>query len=98
MFYIKKTLNTVEYFDSLGKKPKKAILKYLFSQNIKCVYSTKRLQNYNTNTCGLYCLFYSYYSCRSCDLESIVECYTDDLKKNERIVKNFTIMYLKSHL
>ena len=41
----------------------------------------KRLQDYNTNTCGLYCLFYSYYSCRSCDLKSIIKCYTNDLKK-----------------
>ena len=94
----RKDQDTVEYFDSLGNKPNQSIVKHLFNQNFTCIYSTKRIQNYNTNTCGLYCLFYSYYCCRSCTLQNIVNCFTNDLNKNETIVLQFAYIYLKSYL
>lgn len=87
----------VEYFDSLGKKPKINIVSNLFRNNQFCVYNINRIQDYNTNTCGLFCLFYSYYACRFCNMESIISCFDDNLKTNEKIVKTFTKNYLSSH-
>ena len=87
----------VEYFDSTGSKPNNKIVEYLFSQNNTCIYSYKRLQDFNSNTCGLFCLFYCYYACRSCNLESIVTCFSDNLKLNEAIVKRSTRLYLTSN-
>ena len=88
----------VEYFDSLGKKPKKEIISILFHNSQFCVYNTERIQDYNTNSCGLYCLFYSYYACRDCSMTNIVSCFDDNLKNNEKIVKSFTKNYLASYL
>ena len=85
----------MEYFDSMGRKPKIDILTYLFAKNYKCVYNAKRIQDYNTNTCGLFCLFYAYYACRSCSFENIINCFTDNLKINEALVKK-TNLYLQS--
>ena len=49
----------VEYFDSRGIKPPNEFTKNLFSKR-HYLYNTKRLQDYNTDTCGLYCLYYSF--------------------------------------
>ena len=89
--------NMVEHFDSLGKKPKNEILSCLFYNNQKCIYNTERIQDYNTNTCGLFCLFYSFYACRLCNMKNIISCFNDNLKSNEKIVKTFTKNYLASH-
>ena len=85
--------NKVEYFDSLGKKPRKDIITHLFHNHQICIYNSQRVQDYNTNSCGLFCLFYSYYACRLCTMISILSCFDDNLKNNEQIVTNFTKTY-----
>ena len=94
----KKNNQVVEYFDSVGNKPKNSIINHLFAQNLTCIYNNKRVQDYNTNTCGLYCLFYSYYGCRNCNLNDIIHCFSNNLKRNESIVKQFMRIYMKSHM
>ena len=61
------------------------------------MYNAERIQDYDTNSCGLFCLFYSYYACRLCNMMSIISCFDDNLQSNERIVKNFTKNYLSSY-
>ena len=78
-----------DHFDSLGKKRVDYINNLLISKTITYKYNNKRLQNYMTETCGLFCLYYSYYSCRGWTLEKILNTLSHDLKRNEEIVKNF---------
>ena len=81
----------VDHFDSLGKKPVEYLKNLLLGKNITYKYNNKRLQNYMTETCGLFCLYYSFYSCRGWRMEKILDTLTYDLKKNEEIVKQFVL-------
>ena len=71
--------NIVEHFDSVGKTPKKFIHNLLISNNNTYGYNNKRLQAYNSNTCGLFCLYYSFYSCRL-----VLQGFTSNLSENEK--------------
>ena len=81
----------VDHFDSLGKKPVEYLKNLFLGKNITYKYNNKRLQNYMTETCGLFCLYYSFYSCRGWRMEKILDTLTYDLKKNEEIVKQFVL-------
>ena len=80
-----------DHFDSLGKKPIEYLNNLLISKNITYKYNNKRIQNYMTETCGHFCLYYSFYSCRGWRLEEILETLSHDLQKNEEIVTNFVL-------
>ena len=54
----------VAHFDSVGKQPKKYIHNLLLSNIKSYMYNNKRLQAYDSYTCALFCLYYSFYSCR----------------------------------
>ena len=79
----------IEIFDSLGKKPQKEIHNLLLSNNKGYMYNNKRVQDYFTETCAYFCLFYSYYSCRGLSLQDIVNKFNSNLKSNELIVQRF---------
>ena len=82
-------IEKAEHFDSLGNKPDEVLHNLLIDQKITYKYNNKRLQNYFTDTCGLFCLYYSYYLCRGWTLEKILDTLSHDLKNNEEIVKDF---------
>ena len=81
----------VEYFDSVGKPPKLEVQNLLLSQDMMYMYNNRRLQSYNTYTCGLFCLFYSYYSCRGVNLNGILRHFNDSLLDNELLVSSFFV-------
>ena len=60
-------------------------------------YGTLRLQNNDSNTCGLFCLYYTYYTCRGCLLESVTNNFTNNLHKNKIIVVQFAKGYMKKY-
>ena len=70
----------VEHFDSAGKQPKRDIVNNLFSNALSYKYNNKRLQNYQTDTCGLFCLYYSYHSSRGRTMQSILSDFSVNLK------------------
>ena len=80
---------TFEHFDSLGRKPDDKIHNLLMINKVTYKYNNKRLQNFFTETCGLYCLYYSYYSCRNETMENILNDFSTNLKQNDVIVKKF---------
>ena len=89
--------NKVEHFDSIGKKPTKYIHNLLISKKLTYIYNTKRLQSYDSYTCGLFCLYYSFYSCRFYSFQNIINKFGDNLIENERLaiefsLKNFRIL------
>ena len=79
----------VEHFDSLGNKPDIKIHNSLTANSITYKYNNRRLQNFFTETCGLYCIYYSYYSARGKIMEEILNDFSSNLKHNEIIVKGF---------
>ena len=87
--------NIVEHFDSVGKILKKFIHNLFISNNNTYVYNNKRLQAYNGNTCGLFCLYYSFYSCRLVSFAKILQGFTSNLSENEKIVTNFFLINFK---
>ena len=92
------TLNhIVEQFDSIGRKPDEHIINILFKKKLTYKYNNKRLQSSYTNTCGLFCLFYSYYSSRNEDMVTILERFGDTYKENEFIVIKFYTDYFKKN-
>ena len=79
----------VEHFDSSGNKPKREISNLLLINKMVYRYNNKRLQNYKTETCGLYCLYYSYFSCRERNMQSILSDFHENLECNEEMVIKF---------
>ncbi len=53
------------------------------------MFNSKRLQNYNSNVCGQYCLMYSYYRCRGYKFEEIISMFSDNLILNDVKVNRF---------
>ena len=79
----------VEHFDSAGKQPKRDIVNNLFSNVLSYKYNNKRVQNYQTDTCGLFCLYYSYHSSRGRTMQSILSDFSVNLKSNEQMIISF---------
>ena len=79
----------VEHFDSAGKQPKRDIVNNLFSNTLSYKYNNKRVQNYQTDTCGLFCLYYSYHSSRGRTMQSILSDFSVNLKSNEEMIIRF---------
>ena len=71
--------NHVKYFDTLGKRQVKAIHLLLNSKGITYKYNKTRLQSSNTETCGLFCFHYSYYSCRKIEFNFILTNFSNNL-------------------
>ena len=80
--------NMTEHFNSIGKKPMKYIHNLLISKNRSYMYNNKRVQNYGTNTCALFCLFYSFFSCRKVSFQHMTM-FSDNLLSNGSIVIKF---------
>ena len=79
----------VEHFDSAGKHPKRDIVNNLFSNALAYKYNNKRVQNYQRDTCGLFCLYYSYHSSRGRTMQSILSDFSVNLKSNEEMIISF---------
>ena len=79
----------VEHFDSAGKQPKRDIVNNLFSNALSYKYNNKRVQNYQTDTCGLFCLYYSYHSSRGRTMQSILSDFSINLNSNEEMIISF---------
>ena len=77
----------VEYFDSLGKQPKKEIHDLLPSKGFTYKYNKKRIQSPHTDSCGMFCFYYSYYNCRKIDYNVLLTNFTSNLQCNEDIVE-----------
>jgi hypothetical protein len=52
-----------------------------------------KLQPVDSNTCGLYCLYFLYYRVRNVSYEDIVKRFSGDVYHNDSIVINFYKYY-----
>ena len=84
-----------EFFDSAGNNPIfYGIEHFLISYGPRFTFNTKRLQDYNSETCGHFVLYYAFKRCQGLSLENIVRDFNDlPLKRNDELVKRFVFDY-----
>jgi hypothetical protein len=84
-----------EFFDPLGEPPENTILGYSFLHHLSAFcknieFNTVPVQHLTAKTCGPHCIYFAYYKARGFPLESIIlNCYTEDTQKNEKIISKF---------
>lgn len=78
-----------EYFDSLGAEPHITFKRYLDRYCKSWITSGKQLQSVLTHFCGHYCVFYCLYKTLGYNMESIVNCFTNDTTLNDWMVHKF---------
>ncbi len=83
----------MEFFDSYGLPPKFYGLDRLFPKCGKLRVNTRTVQCWDSLTCGHHCLFYSYFRTRGVPMDSIMNLYSDDLKKNDEMVLEFVMQH-----
>jgi hypothetical protein len=87
---------SVEFFDSMGLPPSFYKLdKYLETiSNNKIRYSTKRLQGFFSNYCGVYCLYFLYQRSRGVLFEDIINQFKD-INNNDKLIQKFIKYFIK---
>lgn len=84
-----------EFFDSYGFAPRNKTFKKILGN--KYIYNKKKLQNELSTTCGQWCLFYIYYSCRGKKMSDIFSQFSARHKYvNDIQVNTFTSRRLKT--
>lgn len=85
--------NTALYFDSYGRPPtNKNILKFLKRNSKKICYNNVCFQDYFSNSCGYFCLYFLWVSSRNLPMQGMSEL---DQKGNEAFIKRFANHNLK---
>lgn len=78
---------SVEYFDSYGTHPFKALYEFAKTLGERVVYNTKWLQGPATWVCGAYCVYFLHFRCRGYTFGDIVGHFDEyDWKKNDTLV------------
>jgi hypothetical protein len=78
---------SASYFDSLGRKPPKAIENFLRRNSNVHFFNNIQYQHNDSLHCALFCIVYIYYAVR--EINILPKFHTKDLKKNDTIVKNY---------
>lgn len=81
--------STPEHFDSLGHYPINSLQNYIIINGPNYIVNTKRVQSYTSNSCGIFCLFFSYFRCRGYSFNEIMHMFSDNLVVNEFVVQSF---------
>ena len=80
---------TIEYFDSLGKKPSAPFVKFMSQTNRTILFNTRRLQGISSKACGYYCLYFAFFRSRDLHYGNIIDNFSDSLETNEKYVIEF---------
>ena len=82
-----------EFFDSLGRGVKyyhTSFENLLVRNGPNYIENKYRLQNYNTNTCGMYCVYFGVRRCNGVSFENILnKFYKERLIQNEYVIEMF---------
>ena len=91
-FYFPET-GPPEFFDSTGHTPgyyHKEFENFLLrNSNHTYSYNNTQIQGYGSNTCGYFCLFYSFHRARGIPIASIINMFTNELWVNDIWVYEF---------
>ena len=69
----------IDFFDSFGRSPNNKQFPYEFKKFIlgkKVSYSAFRVQQYTSNTCGYFCMYYIYFRSLGLDFGNIINKFT----------------------
>ena len=75
-----------EYFDSTGHPPPPVFEDYLTRRSSKYKRNFVRVQDYGTDTCGEFCVYYVDRRRRGWSFQKIMDSFTQDLTLNEMLV------------
>lgn len=91
VFYFPGNDEPAEFFDSLGQPPDHytaRFVKFLTNNSPTYKFQRTRIQDFQTHTCGYYCIFYSLHRCNGWSLEDIVDFFDKRPRsENDKIVK-----------
>lgn len=82
------------FFDSFGNAPDCdrfpiTIKNFLTSNAPVVLYSTKRVQDFTSDACGQHCVFFLYHLARGRDYNYVMNLYSNDYIKNDKMVSLF---------
>lgn len=81
-----------EYFDSFGKKPTGLIYKFMQRTCKTIKFNKKCLQNNNSISCGVYCIYYLKHRNRFCTMSKSLRNMSSDTLLNEvRLIRFFLL-------
>ncbi len=90
-FYVPDDCDTVEFFDSLGHLPShysERFEHFLLINGKQYKYQKMRLQNFHSDTCGHYCMYYALRRCNGWTMERILDVFDIHSKaENDQIVR-----------
>ena len=78
-----------EHFDSSGQAPIERIHSYLIANGPLFYANRERVQDFYSNSCGLFCLFFAYFKSRGYTFADIMSMFSSNLVINENIVQTF---------
>ena len=81
----------VDFFDSFGRSPNNEQFPYEFHDYIlgkRVSFSSFRVQQYTSSTCGYFCMYYIYFRSLGLDFKYIIK-QLENLKENDCIVTSF---------
>ena len=85
-----------EYFDSLAADPQREFETFLTKNSPNgYLLNTKRVQSYESDTCGHFCLYFAYFRSRDIPMDMIVHSFTSDFAYNDCMVRDFVSMMYK---
>lgn len=79
--------DVVDYFDSYGNKPSDpTFISFLQRNGDVCVYNNKLMQDFTTDSCGMFVCLFLLFRCLGYSHEHFQRLFTRNLKSNEIIV------------
>lgn len=92
IYFPKSPEDGIEFFDSLAYPPNvynNFISTFLTANGANFIYSKKRIQNYFTSSCGLFCILFSVLRCEGKSFCDILNLLTNNLRFNEEIISHY---------
>lgn len=81
-----------EFFDSYGLLPSdytRTFTAFLNSNASSWNFNSVTLQSENSQVCGHYCLYYSFFRCRNVSMSTIIHRFSKNKYRNDFLVKRF---------
>ena len=84
--FVTKT-NEIEFFDSYGLPPPQKLLKMVRQWSRKISWNKIKFQNYTSNVCGLYAVYYLHFKSYNWTLRQIQNHFSKNAFENDKYVK-----------
>ncbi len=82
----------IEIFDSFGRRPEdydERFNHFLSPEYERIIHNHKVVQDYESDLCGAYCIYYLFHRCRGYKMGAIIAHFPTNTKLNDVIVSDF---------